>query len=436
MPRIFDNLKPATKLLPALQEVLALSSRADFCVGYINLRGWGGLGALIDQWESGRGPCRILVGMQKMPEEEVREHFASRTQEPLGVDTSTAYRLRRKLAKQLRDQLTFGSPSNEDEDALRRLARQLRAGKVRIRLFLRHTLHAKLYLLYRDDPVTPVTAFLGSSNLTFAGMSGQGELNVDVLDQDATEKLQTWFEDRWQDRFCVDITNELIKIIEESWAREDLVPPYHVYLKMAYHLSYEAREGLNQFSIPRIFKDKLFDFQAAAVKIAAHHLNKRGGVLIGDVVGLGKTRMATAVARIFEDDLGLETLIICPKNLVSMWEEHTHEYRLRARVVSLSKVLTDLPEMRRYRLVVIDESHNLRNREGSAIEPFRNTSVRTTASASCCRRRLTTKRTLIYQTSCDFSFPKTKTSAFAPSSFSARWVRSSSAQATKSDHEH
>ena len=364
MPRIFDNLTPPTKLLPALRETFTLSSRADFCVGYINLRGWGGVGPLIDQWKPGQGPCRILVGMQKVPEDELREHFASRAQERFGIDTGTAHRLRRKLASQLRDQLTFGAPTNEDEAALRRLARQLRAGKVRVKLFLRHTLHAKLYLLYRNDPVNPVTAFLGSSNLTFAGMSGQGELNVDVLDQDAARKLQRWFEDRWRDRFCIDITDELIQIIEESWAREELVPPYHVYLKMAYHLSYEAREGLNQFSIPGIFKDKLFDFQAAAVKIAAHHLNKRDGVLIGDVVGLGKTRMATAVARIFEDDLGLETLIICPKNLVSMWEDHAHEYQLRAKVVSLSRVLTDLPKMRRYRLVVIDESHNLRNREG------------------------------------------------------------------------
>jgi len=364
VPRIFDNLTPPTKLLPALQETLALSSRADFCVGYINLRGWGGVGPLLDRWEQGDGPCRILVGMQTVPDDELREYFASRTQERVGIDNSAAHRLRRKFAKQLREQLTFGAPTNADDAALRRLARQLRAGKVRVKLVLRHSLHAKLYLLYREDPVNPVTAFLGSSNLTFAGMAGQGELNVDVLDQDAAAKPERWFEDRWEDRFCIDITTELIEIIEASWAREELIPPYHVYLKMAYHLSYEAREGLNEFSIPRIFKDKLFDFQAAAVRIAARHLNKRGGVLIGDVVGLGKTRMATAVAKIFEDDLGLETLIICPKNLVTMWEDHAHEYQLRAKVVSLSKVLTDLPDMRRYRLVLIDESHNLRNREG------------------------------------------------------------------------
>jgi len=108
----------------------------------------------------------------------------------------------------------------------------------------------------------------------------------------------------------------------------------------------------------------LFEFQTAAVKIAAHHLNKRGGVLIGDVVGLGKTLMATALARIFEDDHGLETLIICPKNLVPMWEEYRLQYRLHAKVLSVTQVVNELPNLRRYRLVLIDESHNLRNREG------------------------------------------------------------------------
>ncbi|NVM24121.1 MAG: NgoFVII family restriction endonuclease, partial [Desulfobacterales bacterium] len=121
---------------------------------------------------------------------------------------------------------------------------------------------------------------------------------------------------------------------------------------------------LSEFRIPREFGQKLFEFQQAAVKIAAHHINKRGGVLIGDVVGLGKTLMATAVARILEDDLGLETLIICPKNLVDMWKDYRDQYRLRARVLSISQAITKLPDLRRFRLVIIDESHNPRNREG------------------------------------------------------------------------
>ena len=363
MPRIFDNLNHDSKLLPALQNTLALSSRADLCVGYFNLRGWGGLASYVDQWEPDDGPCRVLIGMQRPPHEELSESFRLVDGSP-GMDNRTAHRLRLQLAEQLRQQLTIGAPTNADEQTLRQLAAQLRAGKVVVKLFLRHSLHAKLYLLYRDDPINPIVGYLGSSNLTFAGLAGQGELNVDVLDHDAALKLKKWFEDRWKDRLCVDITKELLQIIEESWAREVLVPPYLVYLKMAYHLSHEARAGLAEYKIPRVFGNRLFDFQAAAVKIAAHHLNKRNGVLIGDVVGLGKTLMATAVARIFQDDYDLETLIICPKNLVSMWEDYAHDYGLRGRVISLSRVIGELPILRRYRLVVIDESHNLRNREG------------------------------------------------------------------------
>ena len=338
------------------------STRADFCVGYFNLRGWGGLAPYVDGWDDRDGPCRVLIGMQRVPHDEMRATL-SLLDKPAGMDNRTAHNIKVQLAEQLRQQLTFGAPTNDDERNLRRLAAQLRAKKVIVKLFLRHPLHAKLYLLFREDPVTPIVGYVGSSNLTMAGLSRQGELNVDVVDSDATIKLKSWFEERWDDRYCMDITDELVDIIEESWARDDLIPPYHVYLKMAYHLSHEARAGLAEFRIPRIFGDRLFDFQAAAVKVAAHHLNKRNGVLIGDVVGLGKTLMATAVARIFEDDFGVQTLIICPKNLVSMWEEYVHEYQLRGHVMSISRAITDLPNMRRYQLVVIDESHNLRNRE-------------------------------------------------------------------------
>jgi superfamily II DNA or RNA helicase len=197
------------------------------------------------------------------------------------------------------------------------------------------------------------------------GLSGQGELNVDVLEHDASKKLEDWFKDRWEDHWSVDISNELIEVIEQSWASEAVIPPYHIYLKIAYHLSQEARAGLSDFKIPSDFQNRLFEFQTAAVKIAAHHVNKRGGVLIGDVVGLGKTLMATALARVLEDDFGLETLIICPKNLVSMWEDYRERYRLRSgRVISHSVVERELADLRRFRVVIIDESHNLRNRDG------------------------------------------------------------------------
>lgn len=301
--------------------------------------------------------------MQQMPQDQLRSIFGLVAGEE-SIDQTTALTLKRKLAEDFREQLTVGIPTNADEQGLRRLANQIISKKLVVKLFLRHPLHAKLYLLFRQDPINPKIGYLGSSNLTLAGLSKQGELNVDVLDRDACDKLASWFEDRWNDRFCIDISQELVDIINSSWARAEPIPPYHIYVKTAYHLSQEARAGLTEFRIPSDFGNKLFEFQKAAVKIAAHHLNKRGGVVIGDVVGLGKTLMATALARIFEDDHGVETLIICPKNLVRMWEDYRTQYRLRAKVLPITQAQRELPDLRRFRLVLIDESHNLRNREG------------------------------------------------------------------------
>jgi superfamily II DNA or RNA helicase len=362
VPRIFDNID--LRLHPALTDTLKISQRADFCGGYFNLRGWKLVDEFIEAWQGGEGSCcRLIVGMSSMPQEELRRAF-SLANTPNELDAQAAQQLKKRVAEEFKSQLIFGAPNNVDEAGLRRLSAQLKAKKLVVKLFLRYWLHAKLYLIHRIDPNNPATGFLGSSNLTFPGLSKQGELNVDVLDQDACHKLQKWFEDRWSDQWCIDISDELTQIIDASWARQEVLPPYHIYLKMAYHLSQEARAGLSEFHVPRDFGNKLLAFQTAAVKIAAQYLNKRGGVVIGDVVGLGKTLMSVALARIFQDDHGTETLIICPKNLVPMWEDYIHQYRMAAKIVPLSTAMRDLPNLPRYRVVLIDESHNLRNREG------------------------------------------------------------------------
>src|SRR5262249_43965327 len=126
-----------------------------------------------------------------------------------GIDQQAAVRLKRAAAQEFRAQLTIGAPTDEDEQGLRRLSAQLKAQKVVVKLFLRHPLHAKLYLAHRTDPNNPSIGFVGSSNLTLAGLSKQGELNVDVLDHDACNKLQRWFDDQWNDTWCVDISKEL-----------------------------------------------------------------------------------------------------------------------------------------------------------------------------------------------------------------------------------
>lgn len=132
MPRIFDNIEH--HLLPALTETLNVSYRADFCVGYFNLRGWQQLDRSVETWTGGEGAqCRLLVGMQRQPADILQEQLPSG--EPERMTNQRAARLRKELAQEFRRQLTFGAPSNA----------------LVVKLFLRHLLHAKLYLLFRRD---------------------------------------------------------------------------------------------------------------------------------------------------------------------------------------------------------------------------------------------------------------------------------------------
>jgi len=248
MPRIFDNIDQ--RLLDALQHTLKISERADFCVGYFNLRGWRTIDSLMESWQGDeQGRCRLLIGMQEKPEDELRKIFSLKSGQE--IDQGTIVRLKARMAQEFREQLLVGAPSNADEGGLRRLSRELRSGKLVVKLFLRHKLHAKLYVLYQPNSYNaPIVGFLGSSNLTFAGLSGQGELNIDVVDSDACKKLEKWFNDRWEDRWCLDISQELADIIDESWAREEVLPPYYIYLKMAYHLSEEGARVCWNFAFP------------------------------------------------------------------------------------------------------------------------------------------------------------------------------------------
>ncbi|MBP1468986.1 NgoFVII family restriction endonuclease [Candidatus Chloroploca sp. M-50] len=363
MPTIFDNI--TTHLLPTLRTMLELSHRLDVAVGYFHLRGWDALADLVERFAGTDDHCcRLLVGMQR-PEHEVMRALQRLPREGEGyLDGPTVARLRRQAAQSFREQLEFGVPSSKARATLHVLAAQLRARKLRVKLFLRHPLHAKLYLVQRDDPMTPLIGFVGSSNLSFSGLSGHGELNVDVVEQDAARKLQHWFDERWDDAFAFDISADLADLIETSWAADRVVAPYHVYLKMAYYLSQDAREGVHAFPLPADLREVLLPFQAEAVALAARYLQRREGVLLGDVVGLGKTLMATAVARIFQASEQSNTLVICPPKLMPMWRDYLARYQVAGAVVSLGKAPEELPHLPRYRLVIVDESHNLRHRQG------------------------------------------------------------------------
>lgn len=380
MARIYDNIE--LKFQQGLQDIITNTGvkRVDFCVGYFNLRGWHLVCDQIDtlsgdfvEEEAFTQPihrtCRLLIGMHQPDDELLHWLYSGEKHMP---DDKFVKEQKILIAKNFRRQLLIGLPTSQDEWTLRRLSSQQKEGKVCVKLYVREPLHAKLYLAHRpDDHFNKIQTILGSSNLTYAGLTKQGELNAEFSDSDNAKKLSDWFDDRWNDKFCIDITKELIEVLDSSWASEEIIPPYYIYLKTAYHLSQEARSGIKEFSLSSEFRKELFDFQQTAVKIATKHLRneKRGGAMIGDVVGLGKTITACAIAKLYETTFASSTLIICPANLQEMWKKYAIKYDLKVEIMSMAKPI-DVNNARYFRLIIIDESHNLRN--GGAGSRYRN----------------------------------------------------------------
>lgn len=364
MPTIYDN-QEAT-IISGLERFLGDAHSLDACVGYFNFQGW----KLLEESaarlspESGKPAVRLLIGMHSDVSYDLNLELREAALQARGV--TVASRGGKKLEEALQEtllsltaQLNIFVPTEEDRKSLIKLRDDLRNKRIHVKVALGQRLHAKLYIAHRSDQGTRMAGFVGSSNLTRAGLSTQGELNIDVLDEDATKKLAAWFNERWEALNSIDISDRLADILDASWIQQ--TDPYLVHLKIAYHLSKDAREGIPD-DIPNDIRSELFDFQSAAVSMAVKTLTRQRGVMIGDVVGLGKTMTATAIARTMEKMDNVETLIICPKNLERMWKDYVRRYQLRgAEVLPLSMAAKELPDLARYRLLIIDESHNLRN---------------------------------------------------------------------------
>ncbi|WP_050767221.1 helicase-related protein [Pseudarthrobacter chlorophenolicus] len=370
MPTIFDN-SPGNTLGDSLLKTFPEHERIDVATGYFDLRGWGNLSDAVDaktslNSQTSEPIARILVGMVTNSAAETM--LANLQDQVSGVDPQsdlpdfeTARKRQAYLVAHLREQLMRGLSSEEGQKSLRSLKRQLAAGQVQIKVFTSRPLHGKAYVLHSPGHYAlPVMGYLGSSNLTAAGLYSNLELNIDVLEQDAAAKLAEWFTTHWEDPFSLEITDQIIELIEESWASESQPTPFEVFLKVCHSMSQDVRDGYG-YVLPPSMQKLLLGYQESAVRILARRVVRRGGTMLGDVVGLGKTLTAIATAMMLQAAEDYSTLVLCPKNLEQMWQQHLDAYDVNGRVIPYSTAARDLPDLKRFNLVICDESHNLRN---------------------------------------------------------------------------
>jgi superfamily II DNA/RNA helicase len=246
--------------------------------------------------------------------------------------------------------------SPEADSAVTTLLGFLHSGKIEVRLYNEHFLHAKAFLFRGPDR----GVISGSSNLTRGGLRWNLELNLGHYEDPLTGRVEQWFDDLWERAAPFD----LAAIYEELF---ELYPPYLVYLKVLWHL-YGAEleeEQLETGEIP------VTHFQKHGVWRARRILEMYGGVLIADGVGLGKTYTAGAIMREYRDRRQ-RVLLICPASLRdTSWEKFLNDFQLLVESVSYEQLAGDAQlggekhhlrnPLEDYALVVIDEAHNYRN---------------------------------------------------------------------------
>jgi hypothetical protein len=365
--REFVDNRAGNTVADAIRQAAAYfgnSREIAVATGYFNL---GGFAVIADALEAAPG-VRMLLGSEPEPPR------PRRTVLPGSPPARPVLRERlvelRASMEADRDLLPF---EPESVSVVERLLRFLERPSTEVRLYRREFLHGKAFIFGDEAGV-----LAGSANFTAAGLLHNLELDLGQYNPDQVRKARRWFDDLWAQAEPFDLAG-LYK------GREIEYDPYTIYLRMLYEL-YGAELSEESQDLPRApgARLQLTEFQQLGVRRALRILEKWGGVLIADGVGLGKTFTAGGLIEHHLQNKGWRVLVVAPASLRdATWERFlaTHT-RYAVEVISYQELANDAqvgdppdhgaPDHRRehlrldaseYRCIVVDEAHAFRSSE-------------------------------------------------------------------------
>ena len=280
----------------------------------------------------------------------------------------------------------------------------LERNSVQIRAIANAFCHAKVYMFKNNIAQNNGYYLTGSSNLTDAGLGLKPTSNVELTIGDSVNKANPdykeicrWFEDIWKTAKekikdpenpaagFISVKDYFIRMIEEYFRK---YTPEEIYYKILYELfkadldlessSIEHTQDMSLLQTSEIWRT-LFNYQQKGVISLIKMLRKYNGAILADAVGLGKTFSALAVIKFFQIQ-GYTTVLLCPKKLQQNWTQYLKgagsrfdndrfDYQVRFHTDLQNERLQnsydtyklDYLQRREKLLIVIDESHNLRN---------------------------------------------------------------------------
>src|SRR5690606_1520691 len=244
--------------------------------------------------------------------------------------------------------------------------------------------HAKLYLFNLNEDQAekqgmPGQFITGSSNLTRSGLHNQEEFNVEIKDYGYADAVQ-YFDELWERATPITEHLENRKILIDfikNKTQVATITPFEAYclvIKTYLDLQNQENEEVDLDSLLEKIDLKKFSYQSDAVNQAIQMIKEHNGCIIADVVGLGKSVIASMIAR----QMNKRGIIICPPGLMgdaerkdSGWYEYLEKFGLHNwQIFSRGKIdsIAESIEGRDFEVVIVDEAHYFRNQDTADYE--------------------------------------------------------------------
>lgn len=252
-----------------------------------------------------------------------------------------------------------------DKDFLGKVSEWIKEGRIEVKIYTgtANYFHAKSYLFASSLKASYGTAIVGSSNFSESGLKGNTELNV--LTQDGFFALHHWYNDLWLSKDEVtDFSPELIQIVNNNGAKKAL-QQYKPVKETYYDFANIFAQPYAELDMTKKWVQELFPHQRSGIITIKEKLDSLNTAVLSDGVGLGKTRTAAGVIRLYLETESINRiLIVADTKLKDQWhdelkavgiKEYEYEYISRQQLVNMD--YDQLKENDKYTLIVIDEAH-------------------------------------------------------------------------------
>lgn len=348
----------------------------DAVVGFLRASGYFSLRPFLDSINK----VRVLIGI------DVDKYIAEAARQGklfFGAEDD----VKQDYLRQIRKDIESSYYRKEIEDGMFQMVQDLLDGKLELRAHPSKKIHAKIYVLYPDDfnQYTQGMVITGSSNLSGNGLGiteeRQYEFNVKMTQHEDVQFAKDEFEQLWEEAKGCEITADDLKTSIDRTYLKGEVSPYDLYIKMLMeYFSDRILETDNDDPLDMPEGYSKYDYQMDAVIEGFQKLVRYDGFFLADVVGLGKTVIATMIAKKFLIENGRDhtkILVVYPPAVEQNWKTTFKDFGIDkyAKFISNGSLFKVLDEDNynywnadEYDLVLVDEAHKFRSHTTSAFE--------------------------------------------------------------------